>query len=164
MWAGVWIRAGPVGAHEGGPQTRGDALRVPGLPHTHYQPCVRPPSRPYWDWPSPFPTPQVCNYRSSFFSDVETHFRTVHENTKELLCPFCLKILRSGHMYMQHYMKHQVCCLDSKCVCLVCVMRSMPTPLKTNWKTKWISSPFLAAKLCSNAFLCSLFTSRHPVG
>ncbi|CAF99578.1 unnamed protein product, partial [Tetraodon nigroviridis] len=52
---------------------------------------------------------QVCNYRSSFFSDVETHFRTVHENTKELLCPFCLKILRSGHMYMQHYMKHQVC-------------------------------------------------------
>lgn len=50
---------------------------------------------------------QVCNYRSSFFSDVETHFRTVHENSKELLCPFCLKILKSGHMYMQHYMKHQ---------------------------------------------------------
>ncbi|KAI4878490.1 hypothetical protein NFI96_028126 [Prochilodus magdalenae] len=50
---------------------------------------------------------QVCNYRSSFFSDVETHFRTVHENTKDLLCPFCLKVLRSGHMYMQHYMKHQ---------------------------------------------------------
>uniref|UniRef100_A0A8B9JCP3 Zinc finger protein 280D n=1 Tax=Astyanax mexicanus TaxID=7994 RepID=A0A8B9JCP3_ASTMX len=53
-----------------------------------------------------FPS-QVCNYRSSFFSDVETHFRTVHENTKDLLCPFCLKVLRSGHMYMQHYMKHQ---------------------------------------------------------
>ncbi|KAM9493251.1 zinc finger protein 280C [Clarias gariepinus] len=50
---------------------------------------------------------QVCNYRSSFFSDVETHFRTVHENTKDLLCPFCLKVLRSAHMYMQHYMKHQ---------------------------------------------------------
>lgn len=50
---------------------------------------------------------QVCNYRSSFFSDVETHFRSVHENTKDLLCPFCLKVLRSGHMYMQHYMKHQ---------------------------------------------------------
>lgn len=50
---------------------------------------------------------QVCNYRSSFFSDVETHFRTVHENSKELLCPFCLKVLKSGHMYMQHYMKHQ---------------------------------------------------------
>ncbi|XP_028812860.1 zinc finger protein 280C isoform X2 [Denticeps clupeoides] len=50
---------------------------------------------------------QVCNYRSSFFSDVETHFRTVHENTKDLLCPFCLKVLRSGHMYMQHYMRHQ---------------------------------------------------------
>ncbi|XP_029354063.1 zinc finger protein 280C isoform X2 [Echeneis naucrates] len=50
---------------------------------------------------------QVCNYRSSFFSDVETHFRTAHENTKDLLCPFCLKVNRSSHMYMQHYMKHQ---------------------------------------------------------
>ncbi|XP_051564875.1 zinc finger protein 280C-like isoform X2 [Myxocyprinus asiaticus] len=50
---------------------------------------------------------QVCNYRSSFFSDVDTHFRTVHENTKDLLCPFCLKVHRSGHMYMQHYMRHQ---------------------------------------------------------
>lgn len=50
---------------------------------------------------------QVCNYRSSFFSDVETHFRTVHENTKDLLCPFCLKIHRTSSSYMQHYMKHQ---------------------------------------------------------
>lgn len=50
---------------------------------------------------------QVCNYRSSFFSDVEAHFRTVHENTKDLLCPFCLKVLRTSHIYMQHYMKHQ---------------------------------------------------------
>ncbi|KAL4613361.1 zinc finger protein 280D [Arapaima gigas] len=50
---------------------------------------------------------QVCNYRSSFFSEVESHFRSMHENTKDLLCPFCLKVLRSGHMYMQHYMKHQ---------------------------------------------------------
>lgn len=50
---------------------------------------------------------QVCNYRSSFFCEVERHFRSVHENTKDLLCPFCLKVLRSSHMYMQHYMKHQ---------------------------------------------------------
>uniref|UniRef100_A0A3B3QJM0 Zinc finger protein 280D n=1 Tax=Paramormyrops kingsleyae TaxID=1676925 RepID=A0A3B3QJM0_9TELE len=50
---------------------------------------------------------QVCNYRSSFFSEVESHFRSVHENTKDLLCPFCLKVLRSGHTYMQHYMRHQ---------------------------------------------------------
>ncbi|KAE8297070.1 Zinc finger protein 280C [Larimichthys crocea] len=50
---------------------------------------------------------QVCNYRSSFFSDVEAHFRTVHENTKDLLCPFCLRVLRTSHMYMKHYMKHQ---------------------------------------------------------
>ncbi|KAF7660577.1 hypothetical protein LDENG_00279150 [Lucifuga dentata] len=50
---------------------------------------------------------QVCNYRSSFFSDVETHFRSIHENTKDLLCPFCLRVIRSGHVFMQHYMKHQ---------------------------------------------------------
>ncbi|KAM7406155.1 hypothetical protein PAMP_000553 [Pampus punctatissimus] len=50
---------------------------------------------------------QVCNYRSSFFSDVETHFRSAHENTKAMLCPFCLKVLRSSYIYMQHYMKHQ---------------------------------------------------------
>uniref|UniRef100_A0A3P9HB53 Zinc finger protein 280D n=1 Tax=Oryzias latipes TaxID=8090 RepID=A0A3P9HB53_ORYLA len=50
---------------------------------------------------------QVCNYRSSFFSDLEAHFRSVHENTKDLLCPFCLKVLRTSHIFMQHYMKHQ---------------------------------------------------------
>ncbi|NXP73573.1 Z280D protein, partial [Ramphastos sulfuratus] len=50
---------------------------------------------------------QVCNYRSSVFSDVETHFRTVHENTKHLLCPFCLKVIKIGAPYMHHYMKHQ---------------------------------------------------------
>ncbi|KFQ53640.1 Zinc finger protein 280D, partial [Nestor notabilis] len=51
---------------------------------------------------------QVCNYRSSAFSDVETHFRTVHENTKHLLCPFCLKVIKIGAPYMHHYMRHQV--------------------------------------------------------
>ncbi|NXQ24545.1 Z280D protein, partial [Alaudala cheleensis] len=50
---------------------------------------------------------QVCSYRSSSFSDVETHFRTVHENTKHLLCPFCLKVIKIGTPYMHHYMKHQ---------------------------------------------------------
>ncbi|NWU28908.1 Z280D protein, partial [Dyaphorophyia castanea] len=50
---------------------------------------------------------QVCNYRSSAFSDVETHFRSVHENTKHLLCPFCLKVIKIGAPYMHHYMKHQ---------------------------------------------------------
>ncbi|XP_055010937.1 zinc finger protein 280D isoform X2 [Boleophthalmus pectinirostris] len=51
--------------------------------------------------------PYVCNFRSSFFSDVETHFRDAHANTKDLLCPFCLKVVKSGHIYMQHYMRHQ---------------------------------------------------------
>ncbi|CAL8379037.1 unnamed protein product [Arctogadus glacialis] len=50
---------------------------------------------------------QVCNFRSSFFMEVEAHFKVAHDNTKDLMCPFCLKVLRSGHSYMQHYMKHQ---------------------------------------------------------
>ncbi|XP_053720265.1 zinc finger protein 280C isoform X1 [Synchiropus splendidus] len=50
---------------------------------------------------------QVCSFRSSFFSVMEQHFRTVHDSTKDLLCPFCLRVLRSSHRYMQHYMKHQ---------------------------------------------------------
>ncbi|XP_020745362.2 zinc finger protein 280C isoform X1 [Odocoileus virginianus] len=50
---------------------------------------------------------QVCQYRSSLFSEVETHFRTSHENTKNLLCPFCLKVSRMATSYMNHYMKHQ---------------------------------------------------------
>nr|XP_048295198.1 zinc finger protein 280C isoform X2 [Myodes glareolus] len=50
---------------------------------------------------------QVCQFRSSIFSDVETHFRSSHENTKNLLCPFCLKVSRMATPYMNHYMKHQ---------------------------------------------------------
>nr|XP_035965018.1 zinc finger protein 280C-like [Halichoerus grypus] len=50
---------------------------------------------------------QVCQFRSSTFSDVEIHFRTSHENTKNLLCPFCLKVSRMATPYMNHYMKHQ---------------------------------------------------------
>ncbi len=49
---------------------------------------------------------QVCHYRSSVFADVETHFRTCHENTKNLLCPFCLKIFKTATPYMCHYRGH----------------------------------------------------------
>ncbi|KAM8918679.1 zinc finger protein 280B isoform 1-T2 [Lycaon pictus] len=49
---------------------------------------------------------QVCNYRSSAFADVEMHFRTCHENTKNLLCPFCLKIFKTATPYMCHYRGH----------------------------------------------------------
>uniref|UniRef100_A0A8C6RQ84 Zinc finger protein 280C n=1 Tax=Nannospalax galili TaxID=1026970 RepID=A0A8C6RQ84_NANGA len=50
---------------------------------------------------------QVCQFRSSIFSDVEIHFRASHENTKCLLCPFCLKVSKMAAPYMNHYMKHQ---------------------------------------------------------
>uniref|UniRef100_A0A2K6EWC4 Zinc finger protein 280B n=1 Tax=Propithecus coquereli TaxID=379532 RepID=A0A2K6EWC4_PROCO len=49
---------------------------------------------------------QICNYRSSAFADVEAHFRTCHENTKTLLCPFCLKIFKTATPYMCHYRGH----------------------------------------------------------
>ncbi|XP_058514369.1 zinc finger protein 280C isoform X1 [Ochotona princeps] len=50
---------------------------------------------------------QVCQFRSSTFADVETHFKTFHENTKHLLCPFCLKVSEIAASYMNHYMSHQ---------------------------------------------------------
>ncbi|KAM5226531.1 zinc finger protein 280B-like isoform 1-T1 [Hipposideros larvatus] len=49
---------------------------------------------------------QVCNYRSSAFADVEIHFRTCHGNTKNLLCPFCLKIFKTAKSYMNHCWSH----------------------------------------------------------
>ncbi|XP_045645173.1 zinc finger protein 280B [Ursus americanus] len=49
---------------------------------------------------------QVCSYRSSAFADVEAHFRKCHENTKNLLCPFCLKIFKTATPYMCHYRGH----------------------------------------------------------
>ncbi|KAK2083831.1 hypothetical protein P7K49_039067 [Saguinus oedipus] len=51
---------------------------------------------------------QVCQFRSSTFSDVEAHFRAAHENTKNLLCPFCLKVIKMATPYVNHYMKHQL--------------------------------------------------------
>ncbi|XP_045390145.1 zinc finger protein 280A [Lemur catta] len=49
---------------------------------------------------------QICKYRSSVFADVETHFRTCHENTKTLLCPFCLKIFKTASQYVNHCWRH----------------------------------------------------------
>ncbi|XP_076711445.1 zinc finger protein 280A [Callospermophilus lateralis] len=49
---------------------------------------------------------QICSYRSSAFADVETHFRAYHENTKNLLCLFCLKVFKMANPYMNHCWKH----------------------------------------------------------
>uniref|UniRef100_A0A8C3W9M3 C2H2-type domain-containing protein n=1 Tax=Catagonus wagneri TaxID=51154 RepID=A0A8C3W9M3_9CETA len=49
---------------------------------------------------------QVCNYRSSAFADVEAHFRTSHENTKTLLCLFCLRIFKAATSYVNHAWNH----------------------------------------------------------
>ncbi|XP_076864991.1 pogo transposable element with ZNF domain [Brachyhypopomus gauderio] len=50
---------------------------------------------------------QVCNFRSSFYHDVVLHFREIHKNTNNLLCPYCLKVFKSCNSYQMHYSKHQ---------------------------------------------------------
>uniref|UniRef100_A0A8B9BIH0 C2H2-type domain-containing protein n=1 Tax=Anser brachyrhynchus TaxID=132585 RepID=A0A8B9BIH0_9AVES len=53
---------------------------------------------------------QVCSCRSS--------------NTKHLLCPFCLKVIKIGAPYMHHYMRHQkkgiYCCTKCRLQFLTC--------------------------------------------
>ncbi|XP_028649773.2 pogo transposable element with ZNF domain isoform X6 [Erpetoichthys calabaricus] len=50
---------------------------------------------------------QVCEFRSSYYSEVDTHFRTKHEDTKNLLCPYCLKVFKNVNAFQQHFMRHQ---------------------------------------------------------
>ncbi|XP_058234013.1 pogo transposable element with ZNF domain [Hemibagrus wyckioides] len=50
---------------------------------------------------------QVCNFRSSFYYDVIIHFRELHKDTANLLCPYCLKVFKSSNSYQLHYNKHQ---------------------------------------------------------
>ncbi|TMS01372.1 Pogo transposable element with ZNF domain [Larimichthys crocea] len=53
-------------------------------------------------------TCQVCGFRSSFFSDVWTHFERAHSDSKHLLCQYCLRVLHSNACYQQHFTRHQV--------------------------------------------------------
>ncbi|XP_075050115.1 pogo transposable element with ZNF domain isoform X2 [Mixophyes fleayi] len=50
---------------------------------------------------------QVCSYRSSIYAEVETHFRLNHEDTRHLLCVYCLKVFKNGNAFQQHFMRHQ---------------------------------------------------------
>ncbi|XP_038017927.1 pogo transposable element with ZNF domain isoform X1 [Motacilla alba alba] len=50
---------------------------------------------------------QVCQYRSSLYSEVDSHFRLIHEDTRHLLCPYCLKVFKNGNAFQQHFMRHQ---------------------------------------------------------
>lgn len=50
---------------------------------------------------------QVCNFRSSFYSDIWSHFHQVHADTKYLLCQYCLRVMRSNTCYQQHFARHQ---------------------------------------------------------
>ncbi|XP_066577521.1 pogo transposable element with ZNF domain isoform X2 [Amia ocellicauda] len=50
---------------------------------------------------------QVCEFRSSYYSDVDAHFRVQHEDTKHLLCLYCLKVFKNGTAFQQHFFRHQ---------------------------------------------------------
>ncbi|XP_072283653.1 pogo transposable element with ZNF domain isoform X2 [Pyxicephalus adspersus] len=50
---------------------------------------------------------QVCSYRSSIYSEVDTHFRLNHEDTRYLMCVYCLKVFKNGNAFQQHFMRHQ---------------------------------------------------------
>ncbi|CAH1252475.1 POGZ [Branchiostoma lanceolatum] len=49
---------------------------------------------------------KLCGFRSSVLADVESHFRTTHEGTKNLLCTFCLKIIVQCRAFDVHCLKH----------------------------------------------------------
>ncbi|CAH2327462.1 pogo transposable element with ZNF domain isoform X1 [Pelobates cultripes] len=50
---------------------------------------------------------QVCYYRSSIYAEVDTHFRLNHEDSRHLLCVYCLKVFKNGNAFQQHFMRHQ---------------------------------------------------------
>ncbi|KAI8491018.1 hypothetical protein Bbelb_314370, partial [Branchiostoma belcheri] len=49
---------------------------------------------------------KLCGFRSSILSDVESHFRSTHDGTKNLLCTFCLKIIVQCRAFDVHCLKH----------------------------------------------------------
>lgn len=50
---------------------------------------------------------QVCGFRSSFHSQVYSHFEQCHSATGLLLCLYCLRVLSSSNCYQQHVARHQ---------------------------------------------------------
>ncbi|KAM8921103.1 pogo transposable element with ZNF domain [Pelodytes ibericus] len=50
---------------------------------------------------------QVCSYRSSIYAEVDTHFRLNHEDTRHLMCVYCLKVFKNGNAFQQHFLRHQ---------------------------------------------------------
>uniref|UniRef100_A0AAQ4PCN2 Pogo transposable element derived with ZNF domain a n=1 Tax=Gasterosteus aculeatus aculeatus TaxID=481459 RepID=A0AAQ4PCN2_GASAC len=50
---------------------------------------------------------QVCGFRSSFYSDVWSHFKQIHSDSRHLLCQYCLRVMRSNTCYQQHFARHQ---------------------------------------------------------
>lgn len=52
--------------------------------------------------------PQVCSYRSSFYSDILQHFVNFHLESRYMLCVFCLKVKKDSKSYQDHLLRHRV--------------------------------------------------------
>ncbi|KAK3590874.1 hypothetical protein CHS0354_033802 [Potamilus streckersoni] len=67
---------------------------------------------------------QLCNFRSSMYSDVVDHFKKKHDSSQHLLCLYCLRIFRvkfvsqgwgQTQTYYGHLLKHQSKSSTKKC-------------------------------------------------
>ncbi|CAF87443.1 unnamed protein product, partial [Tetraodon nigroviridis] len=50
---------------------------------------------------------QVCDFRSSFYSELWSHFEQFHANMDCFLCRYCLRVLQGSTCYQQHFSIHQ---------------------------------------------------------
>lgn len=50
----------------------------------------------------------MCSFRSSFYSDVLQHFVNFHQESRFLLCVFCLKVKKDSKSYQDHLLRHRV--------------------------------------------------------
>ncbi|CAB0007310.1 unnamed protein product [Nesidiocoris tenuis] len=71
---------------------------------------------------------QICNFRTSFFEEITSHFRSSHDADPSAVCPYCLKAViftsspyldsrQSGlqNYFVQHVQKHRIESLNRKC-------------------------------------------------
>lgn len=108
-----------------------EAAFLQHMKYTH-----RPGEMPYACQASPEPAPpspsghwwlltcgcvlQVCDFRSSFYSELWFHFEQFHANTKHFLCRYCLRVLHSSTCYQQHFSLHQVSHLHTHLLSRAC--------------------------------------------
>jgi len=112
LWVVIWERTPLSEPHETRAQAWWDALHVSGnFVYTCFMSFLSAATVLSWTYLCKSLTlfaPQVCEYRSSFYQDVISHFTEQHKDTCILMCPYCLKVFRSCGGFQLHYIRHQV--------------------------------------------------------